>query len=157
MTGEKEHVVISLELAQQLKESGLAWEPRNGDRFALADRDLDDKIFVINDMATMIEIFQGSPAVMFHGTPEWALDYIFLGEAVWMPEESHLRQRLHDILAAAGSPVYDLFFADGVFTCRFEWHGAALAFTASDAAEAYAQALLYVLEGNDTEPSLTKD
>jgi hypothetical protein len=149
--------VISLKLAQQLKESGLTWEPRNGDRFALADRDMDDKVFVLNDMAAMIEIFHGSPAVMFHGTPEWALDYIFLGEAVWMPEEGHMRQRLHDILAAAGGPVYDLFYADDVFTCRFEWHGAALAFTAPDAAEAYARALLYVLKDNDIESPFTSD
>ena len=83
---------------------------------------------MINDMATVIELLQGTPAVTFHGTPEWALDYVLLTEAVWLPDEGQLRQRLHDILALHGEPMYDLFYADGEFTCRFEWKGEALAF-----------------------------
>lgn len=137
--------MISLETAQKLKEVGLAWEPRQGDRFGLADRDLDDRVFVINDMAAMVEMLQGFPAVMFHGAPEWALDYVFLGEAVWLPEEGHLRQQLQVALDATETPEFDLLYADGVYTCRFAWEGEALAFRAGDAAEAYAQALMHVL------------
>ena len=134
--------MISFDMARRLKEAGIAWEPAQGDRFALLDRDLDDRIFVINDMATMIELLHGAPAVTFHGTPEWALDYVHLAEAVWLPEEGQLRQRLHEILALQGDPMYDLFYADGEFTCRFEWQGESLAFREPDACDAYAEALL---------------
>lgn len=139
---------ISLETAWRLKAAGLTWEPTQGDRFALLERDLDDKVFVVNDMATIIELFQGAPAVTFHGTPEWALDYVYLGEAVWLPEEGQLRERLHALLARQDtSPVYDLLFMDDEYTCRFEYAGKALAFRASTASEAYAAALLWLLEG----------
>ena len=135
--------MISLEMARKLKEAGLAWQPTQGDRFALLDRDMDDRIFVINDMATIIELLQGAPAVTFHGTPEWALDYVYLGEAVWLPEEGQLRTRLEERLAVEGAGVYDLLYADGVYTCRFALGDTALAFTAAAAADAYAAALLH--------------
>lgn len=138
--------MITLKTARRLKEAGLTWQPAQGDRFAVCDRDMDDRVFVINDMATIVELFQGMPAVTFHGTPEWALDYIYLGEAVWLPDEGQLREQLHAILAAAGSPLYDLVFMDGAFTCRFDWQGKALAFRAPDASEAYAAALLELMQ-----------
>ncbi|MCU0507274.1 MAG: pilus assembly protein CpaE [Anaerolineae bacterium] len=137
--------MISLEMARRLKEAGVKWEPAQGDRFALLDRELDDRIFVINDMATVIELLHGVPAVTFHGTPEWALDYVHLTEAVWLPEEGQLRQRIHDILALQGEPVYDLMYADGEFMCRFEWKGEAMAFCGCDACDAYGEALIHLI------------
>jgi hypothetical protein len=89
---------------------------------------------------------QGAPAVTFHGTPEWALDYLYLGETLWLPHESQLRELLQRALAPTGSDTFDLLFADGVYTCRFEWGGEALAFRAEGAEEAYAAALLYLQE-----------
>jgi hypothetical protein len=136
--------MISLDMAKRLKEAGVKWEPAQGDQFALLDRELDDRIFVINDMATMIELLQGAPAVTFHGTPEWALDYVYLSEAVWLPEEGQLRHRLHDVLALQSDLVYDLLYADGEFICRFEWKGEAVAFRGGDACDAYGEALLYL-------------
>ncbi len=136
--------MIGLEMAKRLKEAGVKWEPAQGDKFALLDREMDDRVFVINDMATIIELLQGTPAVTFHGTPEWALDYVFLSDAVWLPDEGQLRQRMHDILALQGEPVYDLMHADGEFLCRFEWKGQALAFKGYNACEAYGEALLYL-------------
>jgi len=137
--------MISVEMAERLRAAGLAWAPVQGDRFALLDRDLDDRVFVINDMATFIERLQGTPAVTFHGTPEWALDYVLLSEAVWLPEEGQLRERLQAALAEEGEPIYDLLYADGEFTCRFEWHGARLAFRGADASGVYAAALLHLM------------
>jgi hypothetical protein len=137
--------MIGLETARKLKAAGLHWEPAQGDRFAVPDRGMDDRVFVINDMATIIEMIQGAEMVTFHGTPEWALDYVYLGEAVWLPEEGQLRQLLEDRLASAGVTVYDLLFVDEWFACRFEWRDEALAFTATDAVEAYAAALLHVI------------
>ena len=87
--------MIELETARKLKTAGLHWEPTQGDRFAVPDRGMDDRVFVINDMATIIEMIQGAEMVTFHGTPEWALDYVYLGEAVWLPDEGQLRELLH--------------------------------------------------------------
>jgi len=138
--------MIRVETARRLRDGGLSWKPVHGDRFVAPDRGMDELVFVINDMATIIEVWQGAPAVTFHGTPEWALDYLYLGETLWLPHESQLRELLRRALAPTGADTYDLLFADGVYTCRFEWGGEALAFRAHDAEEAYAAALLYLQE-----------
>ena len=137
--------MISLESARELKEAGLIWQPAQGDKFAIPDRGLDDRIFVINDMAAIVALVRDVPAVTFHGTAEWALDYLYVGEAIWLPEESQLRERLREELKAQGIRAFDLVYAEGSYTCRFGWHGQVLAFSAADAAEAYAAALLYML------------
>jgi hypothetical protein len=138
--------MISLETARKLKDAGLTWQPANGDRFAIPDRGLDDQVFIINDMAAFVEMVKGIPAVTFHGTPEWALDYLHVGETIWLPGEGQLRGLLEAVLAQAGVTVYDLLYVDGVYTCRFELKDQALAFHANDAAEAYAAALWYVMQ-----------
>ena len=97
--------MITLATARRLKAAGLHWEPAQGDRFAVPERGMDDRVFVINDMATIIEMIQGAEMVTFHGTPEWALDYVYLGEAVWLPDEGQVRELLHQRLmqdASAG-------------------------------------------------------
>jgi hypothetical protein len=111
------------------------------------ERGMDDRVFVINDMATIIEMIQGAEMVTFHGTPEWALDYVYLGEAVWLPDEGQLRELVHQRLAQEARPVYDLLCLDEGFTCRFGWRDKSLAFTAVEASEAYAAALLHVMMG----------
>ena len=138
--------MLRVETARKLRDGGLAWEPAHGDRFVAPDRGMDELVFVINDMATIIEVLQGASAVTFHGTPEWALDYLHLGETLWLPHESQLRELLQRVLAPTGADTFDLLFADGVYTCRFEWGGEALAFRAEGAEEAYAAALIYLQE-----------
>ena len=139
--------MIELETARRLKSAGLHWEPAQGDRFAVPERGMDDRVFVINDMATIIEMIHGAEMLTFHGTPEWALDYVYLGEAVWLPDEGQLRELLHQRLTQDAQPVYDLLCLDGSFTCRFGWRDESLAFTAAEASEAYAAAVLYVMLG----------
>jgi hypothetical protein len=137
--------VIALETARRLKEAGLTWQPAKGDQFVVPDRGMDEQVFTLNDMAVIIESLKGYPAVTFHGTPEWALDYVFVTETIWLPNESQLRTNLQERLTEAGAPVFDLLFADGVYTCRFEWHREGLAFQGEDAPDAYAGALLHML------------
>ena len=86
--------------------------------------------------------------VTFHGTPEWALDYVYLGEAVWLPEEGQLRELLHQRLTQDAQPVYDLLCLDGSFTCVVAgWRGESLAFSAEETrSDAYAAALLHVMK-----------
>lgn len=137
--------MISTETAGKLRDAGLPWRPVNGDRFAVPERGLDDQVFLINDMAAIVESIKGMPAVTFHGTPEWALDYLWLGETIWLPSEEQLRTSLEQHFMKAGAAGYDLHYADGEYVFRFEWGGKALAFRALDAAETYAAALLYIL------------
>lgn len=136
---------INLLTAGKLRTAGLRWEPRAGDRIAVPDRGLDDQVFVINNMTTLIEMLNGMPAVTFHGTSEWALDYLYLGEVVWLPSEGQLRDMLQSRLEADGTRVYDLIYVEGSYTCRFGWHGEPLAFSAASAGQAYAAALLHLL------------
>jgi hypothetical protein len=138
--------MISLETARALREAGLVWQPAQGDKFVIPDRGMDQQVFVINDMATVMEMLKGAPAITFHGTPEWALDYIHVGELIWLPGEEELRDRLQEALAAVGQSAYDLLCLGGAYSCRFELGGEALAFHADAAPEAYAAALLHLLQ-----------
>lgn len=144
--------MITLELARELGRAGLVWTPAKGDQFVVPDRGMDEQIFTINDMAVIVESLHGSPAITFHGTPEWALDYVLIAEAVWLPTEGQLRQQLEQRLAQAETPVYDLLFADGVYTCRFTRGEHPVAFRAANAPDAYGRALLGLLR--DAEPNL---
>ena len=139
--------MITVETARKLKEAGLTWEPSKGDQFMVPEDGMDEQVFVLSDMAVLVESLKGHPAVTFHGTPEWASDYVFVVDTLWLPNESQLRLQLQRRLAEAGAPVFDLLYADGTYTCRFENLGQGLAFRADDAAEAYACALLHLLSG----------
>ena len=91
--------MISMQLAQELKEAGLVWRMNIHDFFAIPDRNMDGSLFVLSDMMAYMDLIKGWPVVSFHGTSEWALDYILSNEVVWMPTESQLRQELLRLLA----------------------------------------------------------
>jgi hypothetical protein len=86
--------VISLALARSLRDAGLRWSPVAGDRFVVADRDMDDQVFVLSDMTVEVRTFPTGPVIAFNGTTEWALDSLEAGEAVWLPREDQLRALL---------------------------------------------------------------
>lgn len=132
--------MLSLTLAKQLKKSGLEWNPRNHDVFIIPDRDLDDHPFVIADVMAYIELLDGSPIVTFHGTAEWALDFVLQSEAVWIPSEA----QLHDLLHQHGV-AFVLSTVPAGFRCEISRDEAAIAFEAADAADAYGSALLHLL------------
>lgn len=141
--------MLSLTLAQQLKKAGLTWEPQLLDVFIIPDRELDDKRFVLTDVMAYIEIFRGSPMVTFHGTAEWALDFVLQTEAVWIPSETQLRERLQKY---AGS--LQLRQTAHGFECGLDFNGEALVFAGADACEAYGSALLQLLWRQDANPDL---
>jgi len=142
---------ITLATARRLKSAGLPWIPAEHDHFAIPERGLDDKVFVIADMTVLVQVLHGSPAVTFHGTAEWALDYLVVSETVWMPTEEQLRrlleQRLLDpaLNPGGGDPVLRLERTAVGYRCALSWHGRPLAFDAEEVSEAYAAALLHVL------------
>ena len=135
--------MISLALARELKEAGLVWKAGIHDFFTIPDRDMDDRIFVVTDVMAYLEIFRGWPVVTFHGTAEWALDYILTTEVVWMPTEGQLRQELEDILTGEVEPRLQLIREQDGYTCEIYYQGQELRFAAPTAGESYALALLY--------------
>ena len=118
--------------ARRLRDAGLVWSPSSGDRFVIADRGMDDDVFVVSEM--VVEQHQGAAGALlrFHGTTEWALDYVLVSQVLWLPREDQLRSRLGDrfvALAHVGDE-WVVTTADGA------------AHRAGDAEEAYAEAWL---------------
>jgi hypothetical protein len=138
--------MISLELAQQLKLSNLAWSPAKNDFFVIPDRDLDDTVFVVNDISVVVQSLQGHLAVTFHGVVEWALDHIWVAELVWLPTESQLRELLEQHLIGQSEPILVLISTADGYRCEIQFKGEFLAFEAFGASDAYGLALLYILQ-----------
>ena len=138
--------MISLELAQRLKKAGLVWKASNHHFFAIPDRELDDRVFVISDLMAHLDLFRGWPVVTFHGAVEWALDYILTTNVVWMPTEEQLREELAAFLSVANTPFLQLNWLNGHYCCEIDFDEQRHQFEAQTASEAYGQALLFVLQ-----------
>lgn len=138
--------MISLELAMELKEAGLTWEPAMLDCFGLPDRSMDEKIFVISDILVTVDILQGLQVVAFQGASEWALDSLVTTEAVWIPSEAQLREALEAALLSAGRP--ELRLTSGLTGCKLEYNfqESLMVYEAPTASDAYALGLLHVLK-----------
>jgi hypothetical protein len=141
----KEVSMITLTFAQKLKEAGLVWHTRVHDFFAIPDRDMDNRVFVLSDMMVTMELLRGWPAVVFHGTAEWASDYLLTREAVWLPTESQLREQLEAELAARNGRFHQLVHTADGYSCELTLADNPLNFAAPSASEAYGQALLHLL------------
>jgi hypothetical protein len=128
-----------MHMARQLKAAGLSWKPRLGDRFAIPDRDLDDEMFVLSNMTIQVHDRPEGRIIGFNGTTEWALDDVELDETVWLPREDQLRELL-------GGTFHALDRHRGGYRVRIELLGEMLAFPGVSPEEAYAAALLHLLE-----------
>jgi hypothetical protein len=137
--------LLSLTLAQKLKETGLEWTPSVNDLFVVPDRGLDDVVFVLSNMMARVERIRGYRAVTFHGVVEWALDYILFSEVVWLPTEEQLRTNLVQHLLGEPEPVLILSSTFDGYRCEIPFRGQKLTFEAFDASETYAVALLHIL------------
>ena len=135
--------MISSELALRLKRAGLEWRPAERDFFMMPEHNLDGQIFVVSALPALVQNFHSEKSITFHGSIEWALDYVLLSEAVWLPAETQMRTLLADAIGvdaplrldrtAAG---YRLQIASGADLLDFD---------AADAEDTYALALLHVL------------
>lgn len=130
--------MISLELAARLRDAGLEWSPRSGDRFAIPIQGLDDKVFVISEMTIETQPLETGALVRFNGTTEWALDSIPQDEVIWLPNESQLR-------ALLGARFARLEAVPDGFVVVLEEDGRLQRHIDIDAEKAYARALLDVL------------
>ena len=130
--------MLDLDLALALRDAGLRWTPRPGDRFVLPHRGMDEEIFVLSDMTVEVHEFPTGRVIGFNGVTEWALDSVEQNEAVWLPAEHQLRDLL-------GGMFRSLVSASGGYEVTVGLPGGEQAFAAADAADAYATALLAVL------------
>lgn len=140
--------MLSLDTATKLKNAGLEWHPTEHDAFFIPMPDLDERVFVISDMSVIVEMMGDDKAITFNGTAEWALDYLVLTEAVWVPSETQLRAMLEEKLVWRGEaqPVLTLSSTSDGYFCEINFKQERCRFDAFGASEAYAAALLHVLE-----------
>ena len=131
--------MISRELATLLAPS-LSWSPQNGDRFFIPRPEIADSVFTVSDMVVEKVTQFGETRFHFNGTVEWALDSVDSDDVVWLPREDQLRDLL-------GPWFLSLDAAPGGFVVTVSGPGRAHHTAAqADAADAYAHALLYVLD-----------
>ncbi len=135
--------MISVALARRLRDGGLRWDPASGDRFVVADRDMDADVFTISDMTVEVHNFPGERVIGFNGTVEWALDSVEVQHSVWLPNESQLRERLGATFRRL-EPV-----AEG-WRVTLEVAGRRVSAHDADASEAYGLALLHLVTGDAT-------
>lgn len=137
--------MISNELALNLKDFGLDWQPKLHDFFAIPDTSLSNRLFVVSDMMIDVRQLFGKRMITFNGAVEWSLDYITIAEAVWLPTESQLRESLQHRLQDQAERSVVLESSPEVCTCRLAFESKTLAFEADGASDAYARALLFIL------------
>ena len=130
--------MIGIEVAQQLRETGLAWKPSAGDRFVIPDRDMDDQVFVLSHMTIEVYNVPDGRVIGFNGTTEWALDDVEIEEALWLPREDQLRELL-------GGTFRSLRRATDGYDVEMSLLGEDRTFSAPHPDEAYAAALLHLL------------
>jgi hypothetical protein len=136
--------MVDIELARRLKRAGLRWQPTEGDRFLIPDRGLDDQIYVVNHLTTLIQDYHGDRMVTFHGTSEWALDNVLLADVIWLPSEMQLREAIAALIGP-DAPLRLDRIASG-YRCQFANGDQMVEFTADSAENAYALGLITLLE-----------
>jgi hypothetical protein len=130
--------MIDVQLAQELKEAGLAWKPGPGDRFAIPDTGLDEDVFVLSNMTIEVHNLPEGQVIGFNGTTEWAMDDVELDETIWLPREDQLRELL-------GGTFRLLRRTELGFEVEMELLGEERTFAGSSPERAYAAALLHLL------------
>jgi hypothetical protein len=137
--------MLSLSTAKALREAGLTWKPAELDFFAIPLPGFEDQVFVITNMTVMAEPIRERLALTFHGVAEWALDHVWVGEALWLPREDQLRELIEAQLLGQPEAGLALHTIPLGYRCELHRQGRVMTFDAFDAAEAYAAALLYLL------------
>ena len=130
--------MISTELAVALRDAGLVWHPRSGDRFQLDEPEFEADVFTVSEMTIEPREYPTGRILAFNGTTEWALDSVALEDALWLPHESQLR----DMLGGAFRALRRL---PDTYEVEIVLAGETRVFEYPDPADAYALALLEVL------------
>ena len=131
--------MISTPLARALRDSGLVWHPAAGDAFLIDLVEVDDEVFYLSDMTVEAHTLMTGTELGFNGTTEWALDSVAIEDALWLPSESQLRVLL-------GASFRNLAVVDGSARVTAEIDGSQSGFDADLAEDAYARALIALLD-----------
>ena len=136
--------MLDLDQAQRLKHAGLQWWPAERDFFAIPDHQMDNQIFVVSQLTALVQLIKGQPAITFHGTSEWALDFVLLTDTLWLPSESQLREAIMFLIGPHAPLRLDR--TEAGYRCQIA-HGEHMReFAANGAENTYAEALIYLLE-----------
>jgi hypothetical protein len=132
-------VNVSTVLARALRDSGLPWHPVSGDAFVIDRVEVDDQVFILSDMTIEAHTYPTGTVLGFNGTTEWALDSVAKEDALWLPSEAQLRGLL-------GPAFRSLRADDDGYVVEATIEGRSQSFRADEAADAYARALLRLLD-----------
>lgn len=128
--------MISVELARALRDSGLVWKPQPGDAFIIDRVEVDDDVFYLSELTIEAHDYPTGTVLGFNGTTEWALDSVALEDTLWLPHEHQLREAL--------GPAFLSLTPGWVVTARID--DTEEAFVADAPADAYARALIHLLD-----------
>lgn len=92
--------MISTEMAVALRDAGLVWRPRSGDRFQLDEPEFEADVFTVSEMTIEPREYPTGRILAFNGTTEWALDSVAQDDALWLPREDQLREMLRSSFRA---------------------------------------------------------
>jgi hypothetical protein len=137
--------MIPVELAARLRDAGLEWKPGPGDRFVVADRGMDEDVFVISTMTVDVHELPAKTVIGFNGTVEWALDDVDVEAALWLPREGQLRELL-------GPAFVRLERVGDKYRVVATIWAEAVTFPDRDPETAYGRALLHLLTGGPHRP-----
>lgn len=140
--------MLSLTTAKALHDAGLAWTPVELDFFAIPLPGFEDQVFAVSNMTVLTEPIREKLALTFHGVAEWTLDHVWAGEVLWLPREGQLRDLLEERLAGQPGGGLCLCAVSLGYRCEVRLEGQTLTFDDSEASEAYAAALLYLLRNH---------
>lgn len=133
--------MLNIELARRLREAGFRWIPAEHDTFMIPDAGMDQKIFVISELTALVQPLAGVQHITFHGSSEWALDHVMIGDAIWLPSETQLRLALEERIPGGA---YTLEHRSEGYRCMQSGADDDGQFQSS-AEDAYAEALLHTL------------
>lgn len=142
--------MITPQLALELREAGLVWQPDKHDLFMIPNTALADQVFILNDQTILVMKLHGEYAITFHGSTEWAIDHVMLHDVIWLPSEAQLREELQ-LRLGGEQPSLTLRWDGNGYDCQLVDFEAEQAFSADTAADAYGRALLHIL-GRASQP-----
>lgn len=135
--------MISTDLAAALRDAGLVWHPRSGDRFQLDEPEFEADVFTVSEMTIEPREYPTGKILAFNGTTEWALDSVALEDALWLPHEGQLREMLRGAFRSlrrlADTHVVEIALRQG------QEDEEVLVFEHPEPSDAYALALLEML------------
>lgn len=136
--------MISTDLALALRDAGLVWHPRSGDRFQLDEPEFEADVFTVSEMTIEPRDYPTGRILAFNGTTEWALDSIAQEDALWLPHEHQLRELLRGAFRSLRR-LDDTHVVDIVVRQAHQPVEEAFSFEHPDPSDAYALAVLELL------------